>query len=133
MIQRIAPIAIVTLLAFAFAAGGCESTPRHQRPPAPIVAQSKEDLYRNFDKEVTLIGKADSRGGEEGRVIVIGDGTAVRLPEQSRWPKDVSGHTVTARGKLYRVTPSGESGVAAATNDYFTLRGVEWTRGDSRR
>ena len=131
MIQRIALIAIVMLFCAACTVGGCQSNPRHERPPAATVTQSKEDLYRNFEKEVTLIGKAESRGGEEGRVIVIGDGTAVRLPELSGWPKGVSGHTVTARGKLYRITPSGESGAAA--NDYFTLRGVEWTRGDTRK
>jgi len=132
VIQRIGPNTIVAIVSLFCLAGGCKSTPRHERPPAPLVTQSKEDLYRHFGNDVTLIGKAESRGGAEGRVIVIGDGTAVRLPELTGWPKDVSGHTVTARGKLYRVTPSGESGAASA-NDYFTLRGVEWTRGDSRK
>lgn len=118
-------IAGLLLLAVAV---GCRSFSKVHVPDLPV-AQSREELYKHFDHEVTLVGWAEQRE-KEGTVIRIEDGTRVRVPEIAKWPGRVMGQRVTARGMLKRMTdPAGPAG----SPDWFILQGVRWERGATEK
>lgn len=93
-------------------------------------ARQREALYTHEDGDVTLVGYARMVDTNEyrGAVVVLADGTAVRVPEITFWPTFAKGDPITIRGRLRRYTPTGTRG--ADPNEWFALEAVRWQRGD---
>src|SRR5207244_13177512 len=81
---------------------GCHETPHRYQSPAPLLSQGKEQLYRHFDSEVIVTGKAEAVP-KEGVVVVMDDGTRVLIPEMRQWPRRAAGKRVSVTGMLQRV------------------------------
>jgi hypothetical protein len=93
-------------------------------------ARQREQLYMYEGRDVTLVGNAGMADTERyrGAIIVLDDGTQVRVPEVSSWPTFNAGDVITIRGKLRRYTPSGTKG--ADPGEWFALEAVRWQKGD---
>jgi hypothetical protein len=85
---------------------------------------TREELYRHFDSDVVIVGRAQT-SKTEGAAVVIADGTRIRIPEMKSWPNKVEGKRVTVGGVLRR-WPS-----QAPPEDAFTLQGARWSPGDT--
>src|SRR5438105_593624 len=89
------------LFALAILLIGCEPV----APPAafrgPVVSKGRGQLYQQFDHEVVLVGNAQATPAQ-GSLVVLADGTRVRVPDISQWPDKVKGKDVTVGGVLKR-------------------------------
>src|SRR3954471_5021883 len=123
-------------------ASGCASHPRHAvNPPAPVISAGKEDLYRHFDSNVVIIGKAE-QFPKEGVVVVMNDGTHVMIPELKEWPARDKGMRVSVEGMLQRVeAPTPQQPIVASAregpsvyrpDDRVLLQGVRWEPGRAK-
>jgi hypothetical protein len=109
--------------------GGCASPSRYQEKDTPVVSQGKEDLYKHFDSEVKISGKAatDPKGGV---MVVLDDGTRVFIPEMKSWPGKIDGHRVSVTGVLHRIpAPPGPGDQLSKGEDRFVLNAVRWQAG----
>ena len=93
-------------------------------------ARQREQLYKYEGRDVTLVGHTRMVDTERyrGAVIVLDDGTQVRIPEVSSWPTFTTGDVITIRGRLRRYTPTGTAG--ADPGEWFALEAVRWQKGD---
>ena len=110
---------------------GCQHSGRRYESHAPLLSASREELYRHYDGEVIITGRADV-APHEGVVVTMTDGTRVMIPELKEWPKRVAGKTVSVTGMLQRVptaTLASSSDVAGHPDDRFLLKGVRWKAG----
>src|SRR5829696_5619112 len=99
--DRAAALVGACLFAALLAAAGCRgggSTSKSAYDGA-VVYGTREELYRHFDSDVVIVGRADT-GKTDGAAVVIADGTRVRVPEIKGWPKNVEGKRVTVGGVL---------------------------------
>ena len=89
-----------------------------------VIYGTREELYRHFDSDVVIVGKANT-SKTDGATVVIEDGTRIRIPELKEWPKKVEDKRVTVGGVLRR-WPS-----QAPPEDAFTIQGARWSPGDA--
>ena len=120
-------LALVVLIG---ATSGCADS-SHQYPShAPIIGASKEQLYRYYDQEVVVTGRAENVA-HEGAVVVMTDGTRVVIPEMNAWSQRDVGKTVSVSGMLVRVPTAllASGGDVNKPDDRFVLKGVRWKAG----
>src|SRR3954466_16394646 len=88
---------------------------------AKTTARQREQLYKYEGRDVTLVGhtRMVDTQGYRGAVIVLDDGTQVRVPEVSCWATFTTGDVITIRGRLRRYTPTGTAG--ADPGEWFAL------------
>jgi hypothetical protein len=109
----------------------CQQSARHNESHAPLLSASKTELYKNYDGEVIVIGRADVVA-PEGVVVVMEDGTRVMIPELKEWPQRAAGKTVSVTGMLQRVPTAvlaSDTGNKNRPDDRFLLKGVRWRVG----
>ena len=120
------------LIAALLLLAGCHETPhRYNSPIPPLLSQGKEQLYRHFDREVIVTGKAEV-AAKEGVVVVMDDGTRVMIPEMQEWPRRAAGKRVSVSGMLERVPTAVQASAAEngpIPDDRFLLKGVRWKVG----
>lgn len=119
--------AAVAALVCSLSLAGC-ATPMTADPKS--TARQREDLYKFDESDVTIVGRARLVDTERyrGAVVVLDDGTEVRVPEIKSWPTFTRGDLITMRGRLRRYTPTGTRG--AHTGEWFALEAVRWQQGD---
>jgi len=106
-------------------AAGCSHSQRDW-PQAPVVSQGREDLYKHFDSEVNVTGKA-ATDAKAGVMVVMDDGTRVMIPELKSWPARIAGKRVSVTGVLHRIPAPGDQ--PPKPEDQFVLTGVRWEPG----
>ena len=120
-------LAVVILIG---ATVGCADSSHRYPSHAPVISSSKEQLYRYYDQEVVITGRAEN-AAREGAVVVMNDGTRVVIPEMNAWSQRDVGKTVSVTGMLVRVPTAtlASSGDVSKPDDRFVLKGVRWKAG----
>jgi hypothetical protein len=128
IVLRALPAILVELLVLLLC--GCQSDSRNYPSHAPLLSASKEQLYKYYDQEVVITGRAENVA-REGAVVVMGDGTRVVIPEMNEWSQRDAGKTVSVTGMLVRVPTAtlASSGDVSKPDDRFVLKGVRWKAG----
>ena len=105
---------------------GCASHSRYREVDTPVISTSKVELYKHFDSEVKITGKAatDPQGGV---MVVLDDGTRIFIPEMKGWPGKMDGHRVSVTGVLHRIPAPGDQ--PPKPEDRFVLNAVRWQAG----
>ena len=126
-------LAVTFGVALLAAVAGCDSSHRKYPAVAPVVSSGKEQLYKHFDSEVKVSGRAatDPKGGV---MVVLDDGTPVYVPEMKNWPAPIDGRRVSITGVLHRIpAPPAVAATPAAApahaEDRFVLNAVRWEPG----
>jgi hypothetical protein len=128
--KRALPGVVVGVVLVVSVVCGCQSGGPNYPSHAPRLSASKEQLYKYYDQEVVITGRAENVP-HEGPVVVMTDGTRVVIPEMNAWSQRDAGKTVSATGMLVRVPTAtlASGGDASKPDDRFVLKGVRWKAG----